>query len=116
MQYISTAMLMAMLACSSCKKEPPKPAPPPPHPAPAVKPPEAPNAFARTRRRRGSTRRRRKDRLWAGLESHPEGTGTAHPGAEDTVKVHYTGWMTTAKCLTARWCRGVSPRNSRSIT
>ena len=36
-----------------------------------------------------------------------KGTGTEHPTAEDTVKVHYTGWMTNGKMFDSSVKRGM---------
>ena len=35
-----------------------------------------------------------------------KGTGTEHPEAQDTVKVHYTGWMTNGKMFDSSVKRG----------
>ncbi len=36
------------------------------------------------------------------------GTGTKHPGASDTVTVHYAGWTTDGKLFDASYKRGQS--------
>lgn len=36
------------------------------------------------------------------------GTGTSHPGASDTVTVHYAGWTTDGKLFDASYKRGQS--------
>ena len=45
----------------------------------------------------------------SGLKSKvlQKGTGTEHPTAEDTVKVHYTGWMTNGKMFDSSVKRGM---------
>lgn len=45
----------------------------------------------------------------SGLKSKvlQKGTGTEHPAAEDTVKVHYTGWMTNGKMFDSSVKRGM---------
>ena len=106
MQYISTAMILAMLACSSCKKEPPKPAPPPPPHAPAVKPPEAPGALPAPADVAAAPADAEKTASGLASKIIQKGTGTAHPGAEDNVKVHYTGWMTDGKMFDSSVVRG----------
>ena len=106
MQYISTAMLMAMFACSSCKKEPEKPATPPPAPPPAVKAPEAPKGLPAPADVAAAPADAEKTASGLASKVIQKGTGTAHPGAEDTVKVHYTGWMTDGKMFDSSVVRG----------
>ena len=107
MQYISTAMLMAMLACSSCKKEPEKPAtPPPPPPPPAAKAPEAPKGLPAPADVAAAPADAEKTASGLASKVIQKGTGTARPGAEDTVKVHYTGWMTDGKMFDSSVMRG----------
>jgi peptidylprolyl isomerase len=107
MHYISTAIFMAMLACSSCKKEPEKAAtPPPPPPPPAAKAPEAPKGLpapADVAAAPGDA-----EKTASGLASKviEKGSGKEHPGAEDTVKVHYTGWMTNGDMFDSSVVRG----------
>ena len=106
MQYISTAMFMAMLACSSCKKEPVKPVPPPPPAAPAVKPPEAPKGLPAPADVAAAPADAEKTPSGLASKVIQKGTGTAHPAARDTVKVHYTGWMTDGKMFDSSVVRG----------
>ena len=105
MQYISTAMLMAMLACSSCKKEPAKPVPPPP-PPPAAKAPEEPKGLPAPADVAAAPADAEKTASGLASKVLTKGTGTAHPGAEDKVKVHYTGWMTDGKMFDSSVVRG----------
>jgi FKBP-type peptidyl-prolyl cis-trans isomerase len=106
MQYISTAMLMAMLVCSSCKKEPEKPAPPPPPPKPVVKAPEAPKGLPAPADVAAAPADAEKTASGLASKVIQKGTGTVHPGPEDTVKVHYTGWMTDGKMFDSSVVRG----------
>jgi FKBP-type peptidyl-prolyl cis-trans isomerase len=105
MQYISTAMLMAMIACSSCKKEAPKPVAPPP-PPPAAKAPEAPKGLPAPADVAAAPADAEKTASGLASKVLQKGTGTDHPGAEDTVKVHYTGWMTDGKMFDSSVVRG----------
>jgi peptidylprolyl isomerase len=105
MQNISTAMLMAMLACTSCKKEEPKPAPPPPPPA-AVKAPEEPKGLPAPSDVAAAPADAEKTASGLASKVLQKGTGTDHPGAEDKVKVHYTGWMTDGKMFDSSVVRG----------
>jgi len=106
MHYISTAMLMAMLACSSCKKEPQKPAPPPPPPPPAANAPEAPKGLPAPADVAAAPADAEKTASGLASKVIQQGTGPVHPGAEDTVKVHYTGWMTDGKMFDSSVVRG----------
>jgi FKBP-type peptidyl-prolyl cis-trans isomerase len=105
MQNLSTAMLMAMLACSSCKKEAPKPAPTPP-PPPAVKAPEEPKGLPAPADVAAAPADAEKTASGLASKVLQKGTGTEHPGAEDKVKVHYTGWMTDGKMFDSSVVRG----------
>jgi FKBP-type peptidyl-prolyl cis-trans isomerase len=106
MQHISTAMLMALLACSSCKKEDTKPALPPPPPPPAAKAPEAPKGLPAPADVAAPPADAEKTASGLASKVLSKGTGTEHPGAEDTVKVHYTGWMTDGKMFDSSVVRG----------
>jgi len=106
MQYITTTMFMAMLACSSCKKEPEaKPTPPPP-PPPAAKAPEGPKGLPAPADVAAAPADAEKTASGLASKVLTKGTGTAHPGAEDKVKVHYTGWMTDGKMFDSSVVRG----------
>jgi peptidylprolyl isomerase len=105
MQNISTAMLMALLACTSCKKEEPKPAAPPP-PPPAVKAPEEPKGLPAPSDVAAAPADAEKTASGLASKVLQKGTGTDHPGAEDKVKVHYTGWMTDGKMFDSSVVRG----------
>jgi peptidylprolyl isomerase len=98
-------MLMAMLACSSCKKEPPKPVTPPP-PPPAAKAPEEPKGLPAPADVAAAPADAEKTASGLASKVLQKGTGTAHPSAEDTVKVHYTGWMTDGKMFDSSVVRG----------
>jgi peptidylprolyl isomerase len=70
--------------------EPPKPAEAPKRPEPPKKAPD-PNAPADVKAAPADA-----EKTASGLASKvlTPGTGKEHPAREDTVKVHYTGWMT----------------------
>ena len=107
MYYISTVIFMALLACTSCKKESEKPTPPPPPPAaPAAKVPEAPKGLPAPADVAAPPADA--DKTASGLASKviEKGTGKEHPGAQDTVKVHYTGWMTNGDMFDSSVVRG----------
>jgi FKBP-type peptidyl-prolyl cis-trans isomerase len=106
MHYLSTALLMAMVACTSCKKEPEKPATPPPPPPPAAKAPEAPKGLPAPADVAAAPADAEKTASGLASKIVQKGTGTDHPGAEDTVKVHYTGWMTDGKMFDSSVVRG----------
>jgi FKBP-type peptidyl-prolyl cis-trans isomerase len=108
MQYISTAIFMAMLACSSCKKEADKPAPPPPPPPapPAAKAPEEPKGLPPPADVAAAPADAEKTATGLASKVIEKGTGKDHPGAEDTVKVHYTGWMTDGKMFDSSVVKG----------
>ena len=105
MQKLCIAMWMAMLACA-CKKEEPKPAPPPPPPPPAVKPPEEPKGLPAPADVAAAPADAEKTASGLASKVLQQGTGKEHPGAEDTVKVHYTGWMTDGKMFDSSVVRG----------
>ena len=105
MQNISLAILMAVLACA-CKKEEPKPAPPPPPPPPAAKAPEAPKGLPAPADVAAAPADAEKTASGLASKVLKPGTGKDHPGAEDTVKVHYTGWMIDGKMFDSSVVRG----------
>jgi len=82
--------------------------------APAAKAAEEPKGIPAPPDVAGRARGRREVRLGPGLEGPEEGTGTEHPGPEDTVRVDYTGWMTDGKMFDSSVTRG-GTRSSRSI-
>ena len=102
MQNISIAILMAVLACA-CKKEPPKPAPAPP---PVVKAPEEPKGLPAPADVAAAPADAEKTASGLASKVLQPGTGKDHPAAEDTVKVHYTGWMTDGKMFDSSVTRG----------
>jgi FKBP-type peptidyl-prolyl cis-trans isomerase len=105
MQKLCIAMWMAMLACA-CKKEEPKPAPPPPPPPAAVKPPEEPKGLPAPADVAAAPADAEKTASGLASKVVQQGTGKEHPGPEDTVKVHYTGWMTDGKMFDSSVMRG----------
>ena len=106
MHYLTTTMLMAFIACTSCKKETPKPAPPPPAPPPAAKAPEEPKGLPAPADVAAAPADAEKSASGLASKVLQKGTGTEHPAAEDTVKVHYTGWMTDGKMFDSSVTRG----------
>jgi peptidylprolyl isomerase len=106
MHNISVAILMAMLSCA-CKKEEPKPAAPPPlPPPPAAKAPEEPKGLPAPADVAAAPADAEKTASGLASKVQQPGTGKDHPGAEDTVKVHYTGWMTDGKMFDSSVTRG----------
>jgi FKBP-type peptidyl-prolyl cis-trans isomerase len=81
--------------CNKSKDEPPaappKPTAPPPAPPKAEEPPADPNAPADVKAAPADA-----EKTASGIASKvlTKGTTTEHPTADDTVKVHYTGWTT----------------------
>jgi FKBP-type peptidyl-prolyl cis-trans isomerase len=104
MHYITTTMIMAMLACTSCKKEEPKPVPPPP--PPAAKAPEKPAGLPAPADVAAAPADAEKTASGLASKVIQKGTGTEHPTADDKVKVHYTGWMTDGKMFDSSEVRG----------
>jgi FKBP-type peptidyl-prolyl cis-trans isomerase len=104
MHYITTTMIMAMLACTSCKKEEPKPVPPPP--PPAAKAPEKPAGLPAPADVAAAPADAEKTASGLASKVIQKGTGTEHPTADDKVKVHYTGWMTDGKMFDSSVVRG----------
>jgi peptidylprolyl isomerase len=102
MQNISIALLTAVLACA-CKKEPPKPVPAPP---PVVKAPEEPKGLPAPADVAAAPADAEKTASGLASKALQPGTGKDHPAAEDTVKVHYTGWMTDGKMFDSSVTRG----------
>lgn len=105
MQNLSVTILMAMLACA-CKKDEPKPAPPPAAPPPAAKAPEEPKGLPAPADVAAAPADAEKTASGLASKVLQPGTGKDHPGAEDTVKVHYTGWMTDGKMFDSSVTRG----------
>jgi FKBP-type peptidyl-prolyl cis-trans isomerase len=105
MQNLSIAILTAMLACA-CKKEDPKPALPPPPPPPAAKVPEEPKGLPAPADVAAAPADAEKTASGLASKVLQPGTGKDHPSAEDTVKVHYTGWMTDGKMFDSSVTRG----------
>jgi FKBP-type peptidyl-prolyl cis-trans isomerase len=105
MQNIFAAILMATLACA-CKKEQPKPAPPPTAPPPPAKAPEKPKGLPAPPDVAAAPADAEKTASGLASKVLQKGTGTEHPGPDDTVKVHYTGWMTDGKMFDSSMVRG----------
>jgi FKBP-type peptidyl-prolyl cis-trans isomerase len=105
MQNLTTAVFMALLACSSCKKEKPAPPPPPPPPA-APKAPEPPPGIPAPADVAAAPADAEKSASGLASKVIAPGTDKEHPGEEDTVKVHYTGWMTDGKMFDSSVMRG----------
>ena len=105
MQNISVTILMALLACA-CKKEEPKPAPTPPPPPAAAKSPEEPKGLPAPADVAAAPADAEKTSSGLASKVLQQGTGKDHPSSEDTVKVHYTGWMTDGKMFDSSVMRG----------
>jgi peptidylprolyl isomerase len=95
MARISAVILIAILACA-CKKEEVKASPPPLPPA-APKAPEASKGLPAPPDVAAAPADAEKTASGLASRVLRLGTGKEHPGSEDTVKVHYTGWMTNGK-------------------
>jgi FKBP-type peptidyl-prolyl cis-trans isomerase len=103
MKYLSTTMLMTLLACTSCKQEEAKAAPPPP---PAAKAPEKPAGLPAPADVAAAPADAEKTASGLASKVLQKGTGTEHPTADDKVKVHYTGWMTDGTMFDSSVLRG----------
>jgi peptidylprolyl isomerase len=106
MNNFALAIMMATIACSSCKKEAPKPVLPPPPPAAAVKAPEEPKGLPAPADVAAAPADAEKTASGLASKVLQKGTGTEHPTADDTVRVHYTGWMTNGKMFDSSVVRG----------
>jgi FKBP-type peptidyl-prolyl cis-trans isomerase len=110
MNHLTTAIVMALLACSCSKKEPEKSVPPPPPPAPPVKAPakapEAPAGIPAPADVAAAPADAEKTASGLASKVLEKGTGKEKPGVEDSVKVHYTGWMTDGEMFDSSVKRG----------
>ena len=68
---------------------------------PGVKPPEAPADVA------AAPKDAKKTKSGLAYKVLQKGKGKLHPKAEDTVEVHYTGWMTNGKMFDSSVTRGM---------
>ncbi|MGD0838224.1 MAG: FKBP-type peptidyl-prolyl cis-trans isomerase [Polyangia bacterium] len=105
MAKVSAAIAIALLACA-CKKEEAKTAPAPAAPAQVIKAPEAPKGLPAPPDVAAAPADAEKTASGLAWKVLAPGTGKEHPGAEDTVKVHYTGWMTDGKMFDSSVVRG----------
>lgn len=105
MRIISTLMLLVVLV-PACKKEAPKPTTPPPPPPPAPVAPEEPKGIPAPADVAAAPADAEKTASGLASKLLKKGTGTVRPGPEDTVKVHYTGWMTNGKMFDSSVQRG----------
>jgi len=98
-------LLSALLSVAACKKEEAKPVTPPAPPAAAAKP-EPPAGIPAPADVAAPPADAEKSSTGLASKLQKKGTGTEHPNAWDTVKVHYTGWMTDGKMFDSSIKRG----------
>ncbi|HEX7598371.1 MAG TPA: FKBP-type peptidyl-prolyl cis-trans isomerase [Polyangia bacterium] len=103
-----TTLVISLVAFSAtaCKAE--KPAPPPPPPPPVAKPatPEPPKGIPAPADVAAAPADALKTESGLASKVLQKGTGTEKPHSSDTVKVHYTGWMTNGNMFDSSVQRG----------
>jgi peptidylprolyl isomerase len=96
---LSTLLLLSLLACDKKAEEPVAEKPPATEPAAPGDVPAPPDVAA-------PPADAQKTASGLAYKVQSPGTGTAHPAAQDTVEVNYTGWTTDGKMFDSSTKRG----------